>query len=269
MDNSDKIRSLLSSYDEWETLGDKLRPYVFKIEKGTQILTYIGATHSRNPLDVQFEIIEKEWGSFLEVNSSSKLVLVEGGLRPISLTKEGSIIENSEAGFVTFLAEQKNLEVMCPEPDRGEERKELLKYFTKEEIQYYYFARVLPSWFEKKKVKDISLHEQLEKYKQGLKEGIDDSWSGFDFSIEHMKIIHKNIFHEEFDENNIDFIKKVINPTTEYSIINKVARASSIYRDLSIVSSIVNQWEQGKSLFVVMGFAHAVIQEKALRQLLV
>ena len=83
-----------------------------------------------------------------------------------------------------------------------------------------------------------------------------------------MRLLHQSIFGAEFNDKDIDFIKKVINPTTEFSVNNRVAQASSIYRDTTIVSKILEYWNQDRSLFVVFGLAHAVIQEPALREIL-
>ena len=198
----------------------------------------------------------------------NSIVFIEGGLRTIRPTKEEAILRDSESGFITYLASVDKVDVLCPEPDRNTERRELLKEFSEKEIQYYYFARIVPSWHEVIKTSDISFVDHLNNYKQELQKGVDDDWQDFDFTLENMKSIHREIFHSEFNERDIDFIKKIINPTTKETAINKVAKASSTFRDVCIISKIEEYWNNGKSIFAVFGFAHAVIEEPALRKLL-
>lgn len=266
--DTEKIRSLLYSYGDWKTLGEKPRPYVFALEKEKQHVIYFGGTHSKSSHDKQFSVLDLFWKDFVAKDWNNPLVIIEGGLRPVQRTREEAIATDSESGYAAYLAQQSGIEAVGPEPDRQAERNELLKQFSKEEIQYYYFAQLLPEWYESKKRADVPLASFVEKHFESLKRGMDTSWLPFDLSLDAMKAIHKDLFGDEFDENNIDFIKKIINPTTEFSVINRVARASSTFRDVFIVSKIIDYWNQGKSLFVVFGLAHAVIQEPALRELL-
>ncbi|MDO8572570.1 MAG: hypothetical protein Q7S11_02235 [bacterium] len=269
MGSLEEIKSLIHSYDDWEDIKNKPRPYVFAINKPEQSLVYFGSTHSRESNNEQFIILEKEWEQFLKkTGEENRVVFVEGGLRTVRSTKEEAILKDSESGFITYLANQATIEIVCPEPDRNTERKELLKEFTKEEIQYYYFARTIPSWHEVRKTSDVNFADHLDRYKQELRKGVDDEWRDFDFSLENMRSIHRKIFHSEFDEQDIDYIKKILNPTTEESVVNKVARASSAFRDVNIISKIEEYWNLGKSIFAVFGFAHAVTEEPALRKLL-
>jgi hypothetical protein len=257
------IEPLLYSYEDWKTVYKKI-PYCFKIEKNRQYTYYFGANHSHDPKNEQFPILKEFWGDFVEkINDRKSVVFIEGGLRKRIESEDTAIKEDSEAGLVTFLAHTAGIPAYCPEPDATKERESLLKKFSKEEIQYYYFARVAHAWHRRNPKPDFE--EYIGHYLK--QDEADSKWEDFDFSMGNMKMIHKTLFGVDF-ENDEKFSFQNINPATENSVINKVARACSTYRNVHIVSEILKFWKEGKSVFVVFGGAHAILQEPALRELL-
>lgn len=257
------IESLLYSYDEWKAVSKKI-PYSFTVEKNGQYLYYFGANHSHDPKNEQFPVLREFWKDFLEkTDGKNGVVFVEGGLRKLLEDEEMAIKWDSESGFITFLANSAHVSVYCPEPNRTEEREELLKKFSKEEVQYYYFARVAHAWHRRDPKPNFE--EYIGSYLEINK--ADSKWEDFDFSFEHMKLIHRKLFGADF-ENNEQFSFKNINPTVENSVINKVARACSTHRNVHVVAEILKFWKEGKNIFVVFGGAHAILQEPALRRLI-
>jgi hypothetical protein len=260
-----RILSLMHSPDDWKTIGNKPTPYYYEIDGTNQSLCYFGANHSRDISDVQFMKLEEYWELFVTNNEGvDKVVLVESRLRKLWGDKETAVINDSEAGYITLLASKENVSILCPEPDRKMERDYLLQKYSKDQIQYYYFARIIHVWHR--------IPEPRESFEDFIKDKLyhlsNDDWAGYDFSLEHMKVIHKNIFSRDFDENDIDFIKSIVNPMTDKSIINNVARDCSVYRNIHIVYKIIELWNENKSIFVVFGLSHAVLQEPALKHLL-
>ncbi|MCK9351460.1 MAG: hypothetical protein WCT49_04130 [Candidatus Paceibacterota bacterium] len=257
-----EIESLLYSYDEWKSIAKKW-PYCFEIEKNEQLLYYFGANHSHDPNNEQFPVLREFWGKFMDkTGGKNSVVFVEGGLRKVLKDEEMTIKRNGEGGLITWLAKDIEAHIYCPEPTRTEETEALLKKFSKDEIEYYYYMRGLHSGSR------LNPKPNFEEYanKCLTRDKTESKWEDFDFSIENMKRIHKNLFGVDFDENEDRF--SYINPTTENSVINKVARACSTYRNVHIVSEILKFWQEGKNIFVVFGGAHAVLQEPALRKLL-
>jgi hypothetical protein len=59
-----------------------------------------------------------------------------------------------------------------------------------------------------------------------------------------------------------------VNPNNIGSRINEIARKTSDVRDENILNEIVKYWSEGKSVFVVFGSGHLIIQEPALREIL-
>jgi hypothetical protein len=262
--NNKEIESLLYSYDDWKSVAKKW-PYCFEVEKNGQSLYYFGASHSHDSNNEQFPVLREFWGKFLEkTGGKDAVVFVEGGLRKLDKDEETTVKRNGEGGLITWLSQNRNIQRFCPEPNRTEEMEALLEKFTKEEIAYYYFARSVHSWHR------LNPKPDFEKYiSTYLKRDKDESkWEGFDFSLENMKKNHKNLFGTDFNENEENFLYRNINPTLENSVINKVARACSTYRNVHVVSEILKFWKEGKNIFIVFGGSHAALQEPALRKLL-
>jgi len=264
-----EIESLLHSYADWETIGNKPRPYCFEIEKDGQYLYYFGANHSRDIKDEQYQKLEEYWQSFKDkTKNHTKIVLVEGGVRKLWPDEKTAVIKDSEAGYITYLAAKDNIHIESPEPERDAERQFLLQKYSKDQIQYYYFVRIVPVWHRLPK-ESQTLDEFIKGYAKSLSNGArGEDWNEYDFSFENMKKIHYELFSTIFDENDKDFLRSLGNPTNEKTVINKVARDSSRFRDVYIVSKICDLWAEHKNIFVVFGLAHPIFQEPALRKLL-
>ncbi len=273
MDNTtdEYIKSLLYTYADWGTIGHKAQPYHIELANQGQSLFYFGANHSRDPENIQYPALRAYWHEFLEKAETRKaIVLLEGGLRPLAKNEKDAIHKNSEAGFMTFLANKEKINVESPEPSNYDERQELLMQFSKEEIQYYYFARMVNQWLnlptELKKESGYSFELYLGSsltYDQK-----ESAWVGFDFSLNNMKAIHKTLFKSDFNIKDKDFFSSLINPRKDISVINGVAGACSRFRDVFIIKRIIELWGEGKSIFAVFGGAHLILQERALQELL-
>ncbi len=255
--------NLLTNYDQYKRLK-RPTPYFFIIRNKRQVLYYFGAKHSYDPSHEQFLTLKNFWKDFIiETQNKNCIVLIEGSKRPIMDSEEEAIKRGGEVHFITFLAAKNNIETKTPEPDQKLENKELLKQFSKEEIIYYYFARTVSQW---------NRHPQKPEFKTYIqpylkKDEEVSQWPNFEFSLNHMKLIHKNLFGTDFNELNSEFFNKIVNPTLTISIINKVAATSSRFREIKILQEIEKLWKNGKNIFVVYGQGHAVVQEPVLKTL--
>ena len=82
-------------------------PYFYKITKGSQSLYYVGASHSFDPGDGQFPRINKYWRDFLKTTAKEdRVVLVEGGNRPVLGSMEEAIKAGGEAHLLSYLADK-------------------------------------------------------------------------------------------------------------------------------------------------------------------
>lgn len=258
-------KELLMTYDEYNTIEHE-EPYTYILNKNNQYLYYFGSRHSFDPKDTQFETIEKFWIDFTEkTNGQKSIVFLEGRNRPALETKEKAILEGGEMHFVAYLAKQQGIKTFSPEPPDKLQFEKALEHFSKEEIGYYFFARVCYQWNRMidKPDFDIYINRFLVRDARG------SGWVDFDFSIKHFSDIHKKIFNTDFNKDDKDFFYSIINPTTEKSIINKVSKfIGSELRDIHILEEIEKVWKDGFSLFIIYGSTHAVTQEPVLRDLI-
>ena len=251
--------------DEYSKIKHKT-PYIYKIKNGEQFLYYFGERHSFDPKHPQWIEEKKFWSDFIEKTEGQKRVaLVEAGRPSVEETEEKAIMEAGGTGLVIYFASKQNIEVYCPEPNRGFEMNELKKQFPQEEVEYYYFARIVDQWGripEPRPVFDEYIIKFLERDKRESK------WDDFDFSFDNMKTVHKKLFGVEFDLGDLNFFRDIVTPVELNTIINKVSRASGNVREGHIVSEIHKYWKNGYSIFIEYGASHAVRQEPLLRELL-
>ena len=252
------------TYEQYSKIRHKI-PYTLVLGTGSNLLYYFGERHSFNPADEQW-VEEKEfWKDFLDKTKDTKrIVFIEGGIRPHEESEEQSIFKHGGMGLATYLAKQESIKTYSPEPNEKYERDELGKEFSKEEIQYYYFARVVHQWGRKQEPKP-DFEKYINQYLQGDKK--ESGWIDFDFSLEAMKKIHTSLFKTAFDENDTDFFYNVVNPVVPKTIVNKVSAMSSSIRDKYIVGEIKKYISNGYSIFAQYGCSHLVMQEPALREL--
>lgn len=263
------IADLIPEKSNWHRIK-KSDPYSYTLENNGQVLFYFGANHSHDSSNHQYPVLEYFWNRFVESEHTEKVALVEGGLRHLRPTIEESVEKDGECGWVTHHAHEKKIPVVCPEPKDKQEQGRLQTKFTQEEIQLYYFVRLVQVWH--RKGQSLSFEEFYnqyygEKYALFIPKNLPD-WSQFDFSVAHMKEVHLQVFGREFDETNLGYYKKVVSHARTDFVTNLVSAECSRYRDIAIVTNIINEWKLGKSIFVCFGLSHAVFQEPALRQIL-
>ncbi len=253
------------TYKEYAKIRHPI-PYYLKLTSGSNLLYYFGEKHSFDPAHPQWKEEKDFWKEFLEHTSDHKrIVFIEGGIRGDEINEEQSIIKHGGMGLATYLAHQENIETFSPEPDEVHERAELEKDFSREEIQYYYFARMVHQWGNKHDPKP-DFEEYMNRSLEGDKKSSD--WSDFDFSMDAMKKIHHIIFKTKFNENDTNFFYNAINPVVIQSVVNKVSRMSSEIRDTYIVQQIEKYMNDGYSIFAQFGCSHVVMQEPLLREVL-
>ena len=262
--SSQKSNGLLMSYEEYQKTRHKT-PYTVLLKAGSNFLFYFGERHSFNPSDEQWIEEKIFWRDFLQKTEGQKrIVFTEGGKRPNEENEEQSILKHGGMGLATFLAYQEKIETYSPELSESYERSEMEKIFSREQIQYYYFARIVHQWSRKQNPKP-DFEEYVNRYLESDKK--ESGWSDFDFSLTAMKKVHTDIFHTVFNENDSDFFYSITNPVVLKTEINEVSRASSVIRDEYIVKEIQKYISQGYSIFAQYGCSHVVMQEPLLKDI--
>lgn len=257
-------QSDLMPYSEYSSKEHPF-PYMYHLSKGDQHLFFFGSRHTYNPEDQQIQKLEAFWADFASSSKGApRIALVEGGKRTILNSKKEAIETGGEIQYTALLAAQSNIPTESPEPPASYWFQALASTFSKDAVAYYDFARVCHQWNQK------DVRPSFKSYVSNFLEANtkNSGWVDYDFSLEHMKKIHHNLFHTEFMEDDKQFFYDVINPTTSFSIINEVSRADDEgIRDTYILSEIERHWKDGNSLFIIYGLQHAVILEGALRKL--
>jgi hypothetical protein len=255
-------KELLMTYDGYVTRKHPI-PYSYRLEKNGQHLFYFGAKHSFDPHDPQFHAIEDFWNEFVEkTKGMDQLVLVEGGNRPALPTKEQAILEGGEMHFAAHLAKLQQIPTFSPEPPARYRLETLVNQFSKEEIIYHDFARLCYQWNSMKEKPEFE--EYAGRYlRAALRES---EWTDFEFTISNLTLIHRKIFGMAFEKTDTKFFRGIVDPTTEKSVINRLARwEEHCVRDPYIVGEIERFWNEGKNLFIIYGASHAVMQEEMVR----
>lgn len=236
-------------------------PYFFTLKKDNTVLFYLGVRHSWNPTDPQFNIIKEKWTEFLKIAKRPFVVVESLGWKVCEAeTETETILKGGEINFMACLCHQSNVPISCFEPNRNSEMNALLQWFPKEQIAYYYFARVVAQWHRLTQKPNINSY--LLPFLQRDKKASD--WDDFEFSIENMKKIHRQFFKTELNFNDVEFFSKIENPTREDNPFKNVVRASGKYRDQTIIDGIKNVWNKGYDLFIVYGEGHASNHKKIL-----
>jgi hypothetical protein len=218
------------------------------------ILYYFGVQHSRDPKHPQFAFIKEKWNSFLNLAKASLAIGETKGWKNIPSSEMESIAQGGESLFLAFLANQASVSYVCFEPEIGGEMNSLLKNFSKEQVEYYYFARIAAQWHR------LASKPSIEEYVAwNLKRDERVSgWKDFEFSIDHMKEIHMSFFGAALNLNDLDWFQKIANPTREDNPLKGVVCASGEYRDNAIIEGVKNAWLKDKNdVFMVYGSGHA------------
>jgi len=235
-------------------------PSTFEIKNNKQLLFYFGANHSRNPADPQYQALKEYWNKFLKAtNGKDGIVLVEGRLRKLEKDEKTAIINGSEGSFVTLLAHKAGVPIASPDIS-DEELMKRLPDMNRDEILLYWFLSWLNN-FQKHAEPKPDFEKSAQMWCENQKQR--EIWKNVDISLRRLKELYKKILGKEFNKDGNP--NDLVNPNKEGTSINKIARTQSDLRDLNIASEIERYWNEGKSIFVVFGRGHLIIQEPVLR----
>lgn len=257
--------SLLLPREQYEEVSKRYGrpPFTFEIKNNHQALFYFGANHSHDPANHQYPVLREYWDKFLyETGGRDRIVLIEGGLKPLRSTEENAIKDGSESALVTIWAHSLSISIASPDIKDSELLK-LLPNNSKEETLLYLFLNFVDHWRRHADPKpdfDKYISNWVEHRKKNL------TWTGIDFSLDSLTRLYKEIIGKDF--NKEDDFNNLINPNKTGTKINEIARSQSNLREANIVSELERYWKEGKSIFIVFGNGHLIIQEPALKELL-
>ena len=260
--------NLLMSFEEYAGVKHKT-PYSYSLISGDQELLFFGVNHSNDPEHSQFKMLNKVWKEFTSRNNGAKsAVIVEYPKVPIPADNiEDSIIKYGEVGAGAHLAGREGFELVVGELNQGELIKDLRGQFKNEEILLFYEIHAMSYWLKNKErifsstSLDVFLGKHTDKYQRLL------NWSNLNITREFLQDIFYNVAGEHLIINNAKYLNSYTDPTLNKSRINEYSRAQSLARNYHILDVIEGYWKSIYNIFIIYGAGHAVMQERAIRDM--
>lgn len=257
--------SLLLSDEEYQTRFQKKpqTPYTFEVFSEKQAIFYFGSKHSHDPHDDQWQKLENYWNKFLKETKGKRIAFLEGsgGFGISDLTREEIIKRFGETGLLVSLAKIQNIPLVWPDLSIQQEAKLLEEKFEKDLVEYFIFVRSVGAW---------SQIDNAEIFNEIIKKAVNATAKRIPNApaeIEFYASIHRRIFGKNLTPTERENLITAAAPVYHKSIINDIARASSLLRNQRVISEVERFWLDGNSIFILFGSAHAIIQEKALNSL--
>ncbi len=257
--------SLLLSDEEYQDIFEKGHdsPYTFEVFGDGKAIFYFGAEHSRDPENPQWSKLESYWNKFVSETNGKRIVFLEGpgGFKVDGLARNEIIEKFGESGLLMSFAGLENISFIWPDLSMQEEAKQLENDFDSDLVKYYIFARSAGAWL---KIGNMgTFDEVIGKAIASTAKRILGTSSEFSF----YDGIHERVFGNRISITEKENLIRAAVPIYRDSIINDISRASSRLRNEHIASEAEKYWNDGYSVFMLFGSAHAVIQEKALKSM--
>jgi len=175
--------------------------------------------------------------------------------------KENAIRKYSEPGLLTWLANRDNVPIISPEPDETKEIQYLQeKGYSVAEIMTYYFGRQMYQWLKR----DHLNYPDWEKYADRRIKSYAQliPFQDSNLTIDNVIKMFKKTTGSDFNKEDKTLLYQLSDPTS-----NPVSAASGVFRDISLYKFIKSAWHQNKDIFALYGSGHAIVLEKALKEL--
>lgn len=259
-DNSkeNKITPSILDFKQIENI-EQNAPYILDLTCDKKHLIVYGTNHTFDPRDTIFFDIEKKFN-----NLKPTLSLNEGGDWEIFSTKDSTIQESGEAGFLRFISKQGAIQCFSFEPPLKEEIKYIVsKYSSKEVLLMYVCRQTVQIQKQYESLNDtLIFYKSIENYFQKLKaSGL--SISDTKKTLLELKVLYKEMFNEEFNWKSFDAEK--VYPNEYKTKLNEINREVSNFRDKYIVEIINNELKKHDKLFVLIGATHVYKQEPLIK----
>ena len=236
-------------------------PYSYTIRCRNQILYYFGGNHSHDKTNPQYRKLQSFWRKFIkQVNPENAIVLVEDGPHTPDKNIEEAVYYGGENGYVTFLNRKLKISIECPEPSYKEQVLHLNKKYSREKIILFFFIRALAQWhrseIKRRRIESMNLYltKKMRRYKSEF------PWSKYSYTVNQMEKVFKKIYSKSLKSLSESSVNDLLFPSRE-SPMNKIANSLNQFRDYRILRRIEKHWRMGKSIFIVYGGSHAVVQK--------
>ncbi|MDQ5844203.1 MAG: hypothetical protein M3539_02790 [Acidobacteriota bacterium] len=258
-DSLKRCSKKLISYAEQNKASSPV--FLLDLLSSSKGLFYFGARHSVDPADSQFLEIEQAWNK-----AKPTIAFYEGPNRPIAATRDETIKQTGESGFVRFLAARDGIPIVSLEPSPQDEVNFLLKKFSPEQVTLFFVLRETARLRERRKLAEPELRAavtQLLERASKMK-----LLSGPITNLDELDAAYRRFWKNpaqwwQAPSEWFDPLKS--SADTGGVFTNEVNQMSSGYRDLHMYTVLSRATLEGKKVFAVVGRDHVAMQADALR----
>lgn len=256
-------------------------PIVRKFQKAKQEIIFIGVEHSVDPKNQQFALIEDLFMEFMQLHPRKKIaVAIEGSIPPVIKSRATMIRQYRETGLLVYLARKHNIQVFCPEPKAEEMTAYVLgkRIFKKEDIGLWAFLNIALTLIKRGKhhritpevLREIStIFERAARsfclknpflafYLPYFSTRVRNIKAGIILPSSEKELVGMKVALRKYEKLQNPFIKK--------TVLNDISAAFNYARDGYIAANILRELKEGKSVFAVFSWNHAVAQRPVFKE---
>lgn len=250
----------LVPYADWPKVKDPL----FSLDvsgKGGGRLSYFGAEHLTDPAHAQFAEIERAWNAL-----KPTAAYYEGPNRPIAETKDETIRQAGESGFVRFLAKRDGVPFASLEPSPAEEAAHIMRKFPAEQVMLFYVLRETARLRDRRKLPEAELKAAVAQLlERAVKiKGFEGAFTDL-AGLETAYRKHWTSPANWWEAPQQWFAPGKSSKETGGIFTNDINTLSSEYRNLHMYRLLAGATLEGKRVFAVVGRNHVPMQVSALR----
>ena len=252
----------LISYADWP----KVRHPAFTLDlagtAGRGHLYYFGAQHSTDPQAAQFAEIEAAWNKL-----KPTLAFYEGPNRPLAATREETIRQAGESGFVRFLATRDGVPFQTLEPSPADELAYVRRRFPEDQVRLFFILRETARLRERRQMGEpelrVAIQQLLERAAKMKLIG-----DAAPLKLEELDAMYRRYWSDP--PNWWQAPQKWFDPIASSKetggiFTNAVNRASSEFRNQHMFRLLAKGVAGGERVFAVVGRNHVPMQAGALR----
>ena len=250
----------LVPYSEW----GKVRTPVFSLDLVTRKggrLYYFGAEHSSDPADPQFAEIEKSWNAV-----KPDVAFYEGPNRPIAATRDETIKQAGESGFLRFLAARDGVPAVSLEPSPHDEVKFVSTKFSPEQVALFFLLREASRLRERRKMSGPEVRDAITQLLARVAQA--NLFENPITNLDELDAAYKRYWKnppEWWQAPSAWFDPLKSSAETGGVFTNEINQMSSGYRDLHMYNVLSAAALGGKKVLAVVGRNHISMQAEALR----
>lgn len=255
------------------------KPRHYRYRYRDQEIELIGPRHTYDPNSSMAQLTFIYVQDYISrVPKDRRLIIVEGfvGDPTCESTLEKSVKLGGEPAGVTFLAKERGVLVISPEPHYKFEAAEFIKQgFKPEQVAVYYGLRLIPGSQENNISREEAAVIALDRAGVTPRHDLKVKTDNIVGALWTLNEIAKNeLGHElvsKYNKLNLsaDQVHQLLTPnkSNKASTVNHLAAASSRLRDIYLLKQIYQCLNEGKSPLVVYGASHTVKLKPAIEYL--